>query len=115
MAYRLAGQTTEFCSCDAPCPCAFGQVPTGGRCRGLFSFDVQEGHLDGLSLAGTKFILAAMFSQVWTAGNFTAALILGANASQQQQDALTRIMTGELGGDAANLPGLIGDMKGWLH
>lgn len=112
MAYRLAGQSTEFCSCTAPCPCAFGQMPTGGRCRGLFSFDVQEGHLDGLSLAGTKFVLAATFGQVWTAGNFTAALILDANASQQQRDALTRIMTGKLGGDAATLAGLIGDMKG---
>ena len=113
MAYRLAGQNTEFCSCDVPCPCAFGQIPTGGRCRGIFCFDVKEGHLDGLSLAGTKFILAATFAnQVWTAGNLTAALILDANASEQQRDALGRILSGRLGGDAANLAGLIGDMKG---
>jgi hypothetical protein len=49
---------------------------------------------------------------VWTAGNLTAALVLDANASQKQRDALTRILTGQLGGDAANLSGLIGDMKG---
>ena len=113
MAYRLAGNNTEFCSCDVPCPCAFAQIPTGGRCQGLFCFDVQEGYLDGLSLAGTKFILALMFAnQAWTAGNLTAALILDANASQDQRDGLTRILTGQLGGDAANLAGLIGDMKG---
>jgi len=113
MAYRLAGQNTEFCSCDVPCPCAFGQIPTGGRCRGLFCFAVKEGQLDGLSLAGTTFILATDFAnQVWTAGNLTAALILDANASQQQRDALTRILTGQLGGDAANLTALVGDMKG---
>ncbi len=113
MAYRLAGHNTEFCSCDTPCPCAFGQVPTGGRCQGLFCFDVREGHLDGLNLSGIQFILASTFAnQVWTAGNLTAALILDAHASQEQRDALTRILTGQLGGDAANLAGLIGDMKG---
>ena len=89
------------------------QKRTGGRCRGLFCFDVQDGHLDGLSLAGTKFILALTFgNQVWTAGNLTAALILDANASQEQRDALTRILSGQLGGDAANVARLVGDMKG---
>lgn len=112
MAYRLAGQSTELCSCNTPCPCAFGQEPTGGRCEGIFAFDIQEGELDGMSLAGTKAILAAAFNGAWTGGNFTAALILDANASQEQRDALTRILSGQLGGDGANLAGLIGDMKG---
>ena len=68
--------------------------------------------MDGVSLAGTKAILAAAFDGPWTGGNFTAALILDANASDEQRDALTRILSGQLGGDAANLAGLIGDMKG---
>lgn len=112
MAYRLAGQSTELCSCNAPCPCAFGQEPTGGRCEGIFAFDFQEGELDGLDLAGTKAVLATTFNGAWTGGNFTAALILDANASEEQRDALTRILSGQLGGDAANLAGLIGDLKG---
>jgi len=112
MAYRIAGQSTELCSCDTPCPCAFGQEPSGGRCEGIFAFDIQEGQLDGVSLAGTKAIFAATFNGPWTGGNFTAALILDANASEQQRDALTRIYSGQLGGDAANLAGLVGEMKG---
>lgn len=112
MAYRLAGRSTEFCSCNTPCPCAFGQEPTGGTCRGIFCFEIKEGNLDDLDLSGTKAMLASIFSGPWTGGNFTAALVLDANASEQQRDALVKIYSGELGGDAANLAQLVGDMKG---
>ena len=112
MAYRLAGDNTELCSCDAPCPCAFGQSPTGGTCHGVFCIDIQEGDIDGVDVGGTHMILAAMFNGPWTGGNFTAAMILDANASEEQRAALTRAFSGELGGDAAELAGLIGDLKG---
>src|SRR3972149_7912464 len=112
MAYRIAGRATELCTCNAPCPCAFGQAPTGGKCNGLFVFEIKEGNADGVSLAGTKAILAGIFPGVWSKGNWTASLILDANASQQQRDALQRICTGQLKGDAAQLAALIGDFKG---
>jgi hypothetical protein len=112
MSYHLAGRSTEFCSCNAPCPCAFGQEPTGGTCEGIFCFDIQEGELDGVSLAGTKAALLSLFNGAWTGGNFTAALLLDENASVEQREALERIYTGQLGGDAAGLAQLIGDMKG---
>jgi hypothetical protein len=70
--------------------------------------------LDGLSLAETRAVLASAFDGAWTSGNFTSAWILDANASEAQRNALTRILSGELGGDAATLAGLIGDMKGVL-
>jgi hypothetical protein len=112
MAYHLSGRTTELCSCNTPCPCAFGQEPTGGTCAGIFCFDIQQGECDGVDLSGTKAVLAGMFSGVWTSGNFTAAMILDEHSSTEQRDALTRILSGQEGGDAAGLAGLIGDMKG---
>src|SRR5438128_3995425 len=112
MAYEISGTSTELCSCNAPCPCAFGQEPTGGKCAGIFAFDIQNGTCDGVNLAGTKAIFAASFKGVWTGGNFTAALILDANNSDDQRAALTKIFSGEAGGDAANLAALVGDMKG---
>jgi hypothetical protein len=112
VSYRVSGQSTEFCSCDAPCPCAFGQAPTGGTCKGIFCFHIEEGELDGLSLSGTTAVLVSTFDGPWTGGNFTAALVLDENASQEQRDALEQIYTGQLGGDAAGLAGLVGDMKG---
>ena len=112
MAYRIAGRATELCSCNAPCPCAFGQAPTGGRCQALMVFDVQEGNADGVSLAGTKAVLAAEFPGVWSKGNWTGALILDSKASQQQRDALQSILTGQMKGDAGQLAALIGNFKG---
>src|ERR1700676_1027269 len=88
MTYRLAGYNTEFCSCSTPCPCAFGQTPTGGKCAGIFAFDFEEGNVDGVDVSGTRAILAATFSGPWTGGNFTAALILDSNATEEQRNAL---------------------------
>jgi hypothetical protein len=112
MAYRLAGRSTELCSCNTPCPCAFGEEPTGGTCEGVFCFDIQEGEADGVDLSGTKALLATRFSGPWTGGNFTAALLLDENDSDEQRGVLERVLTGQLGGDAANLVNLVGDMKG---
>ena len=113
MRYRIAGRTTDLCSCQTPCPCAFGQTPTGGTCAGMFCFDIQEGEYEEVSLAGTRAIFANTFSGgPWMDGNFTAALILDANSTDEQREALTTIFSGKAGGDAANLAALVGDMKG---
>ena len=115
MAYTLSGRATEFCSCSTPCPCAFAQEPDNGRCTGVILMEFEDGQSDGISLAGTKAILVNTFTNVWTQGNLTAALILDSNASQDQRDALSRIMGGQEGGDAAGLAALISDFKGVLE
>jgi hypothetical protein len=113
MTYRLTGRATEFCSCSSPCPCAFGQEPDNGRCHGLFYLEVQEGEQDGVSLTGTKAVLADTFAPgPWTAGGFVGSIILDSNAGEEQRAALRRILTGEAGGDAAGVAALFADLKG---
>jgi len=113
MAYRIAGHSTEFCSCHATCPCAFGLGPDRGRCTGVFSFHIESGNANGVDLSNTYALLAASFGPApWTAGGFTAALVLDSNASKAQRDAITAILTGKMGGDAAGLAALISDFKG---
>jgi len=113
VAYRIKGHSTEFCSCHATCPCAFGQPPDRGKCTGVFSFHIESGEANGVSLKDTYAVLAASFGPApWTAGGFTAALVLDSNAPQAQRDAIKAILTGQMGGDAAGLAGLIGDLKG---
>ena len=113
MAYRITGHSTEFCSCHATCPCAFGLPPDRGRCTGVFSFHIESGQAGGVDLKDTYALLAASFGPApWTAGGFTAALILDSHASHAQRDALKQILTGKMGGDAAGLAALIGDLKG---
>src|SRR6476660_7578376 len=113
MAYRITGHSTEFCSCHATCPCAFGLPPDRGRCTGVFSFHVESGNADGVNLSETYAVLAASFGpSPWTAGGFTAALILDSNGTPAQREALKKIFTGQMGGDAAGLAALISDLKG---
>jgi hypothetical protein len=112
MAYRLAGRSVEFCSCQAPCPGAFGQEASWGHCEGLIAFSIEEGAVSGVDVAGTKAIMAGRFDGAWSSGNYTAALILDRRDNEYQRDALKQVFSGELGGDAAHLAGLIGDMRG---
>ena len=113
MAYRITGHSTEFCSCHATCLCAFGLAPDRGRCTGVFSFHIESGEADGVKLANTYAILCASFGpEPWTSGGFDAALILDSNGTLAQRDALKLILTGKMGGDAAGLAGLIGNLKG---
>jgi hypothetical protein len=79
----------------------------------MFCFDIQEGEYEDVSLAGTRAIFVDVFSGgPWMNGNFTAALILDANSTEEQREALSAIFSGKAGGDAADLAGLVGDMKG---
>jgi hypothetical protein len=74
---------------------------------------VQDGDQDGLSLNGTKAVIANTFAPgPWTAGGFVGSIILDSNASEEQRAALRRILTGEAGGDAAGLAALFADLKG---
>jgi hypothetical protein len=113
MAYRITGHSTEFCSCHATCPCAFGLPPDRGGCEGVFAFHIESGQANGVDLANTYAVLAASFGPgPWSDGGFKAALILDSNAKREQIDAIKQIFTGQLGGDAAGLAALIGDLKG---
>jgi hypothetical protein len=105
MGVRIAGRCTDLWSCHTPCPCAFGQTPTGGTCAEMFCFEIHDGEYENVSLAGTRAIFADVFSGgPWMDGNVTAALILDANSTEEQRDALTNISSSKAGGDAANWP-----------
>src|SRR5262249_56386216 len=80
---------------------------------GIFAFHIESGQANGVNLADTYAVLAASFGPgPWSDGGFKAALILDSNAKREQIDAIKQIFTGKLGGDAAGLAALIGDLKG---
>lgn len=110
MAYKISGVAIELCSCNTPCPCAFGQEPSKGYCQGFVLLDIHEGNLNNVKLDGTKAVMAVNLPGVWTAGNWKAAMILDAANSESQNDALKSIFGGQEGGDAANLAALVGEM-----
>jgi hypothetical protein len=56
VAWRIAGEFEEACSCAAACPCWFGSKPTRMKCGGGFAVFIEKGNygavaLDGLAVA----------------------------------------------------------------
>lgn len=56
VAWKIAGEFEEACSCDAACPCWFGSKPTRMKCGGGQALFIETGNygdvkLDGLAIA----------------------------------------------------------------
>jgi hypothetical protein len=114
MAYRIAGTYVATCDCQLLCPCPVDGPPTGenGECKGLLVFGVREGNLDDTDLSGTSFALWNHFPSNLTAGNWTVGVVVDEGASDEQAQALERIVSGQEGGPFGDFEPLIGEYKG---
>lgn len=99
MAWRLAGTYVAHCNCSRFCGCAWDQPPTGpdGTCRGIVVYHVAEGDLDDTDLSGVNFALFFRVAEHLSAG-FDMGLVVDEGASDDQADALRRIIEGTEGG-----------------
>ena len=48
--YHLKGHLLGACNCDWGCPCNFEQAPNYGSCEGVYLWQVDEGHYNGVDL-----------------------------------------------------------------
>ena len=114
MAWRMSGTYVANCHCQLICPCPVDAQPTGpdGTCRGLAVFHVREGNLDDTDLSGTTFAFANLFPSNLTAGNWKFGIIVDEAASDDQAQALERILHGEEGGPFADFAPLFGEWLG---
>jgi hypothetical protein len=105
MSWRIRGSYFESCNCDPICPCrridgAPGGRSTHGECLGVLSWLISDGAADGVDLAGLPVAMAIRYSDDEEGSPWTWVLYLDAGATADQRDALERIYTGSLGGDA---------------
>jgi len=114
VAYRIAGRYVAVCNCSLICPCPVDGPPTadGGECLGVAIFDIREGNLDGTDLAGVKFGLFNKFPSNLTSGNWTIGIVVDEQASDEQANAVERIISGQEGGPFGEFVPLIGEYKG---
>lgn len=105
MSWRIRGSYFESCNCEAICPCrkingVLGGRSTYGECLGVLSWMIEDGHEGDLSLDGLKVAFATRYHDDEQGSPWRFAMYVDAQADAAQRDALERIYTGRLGGDA---------------
>ncbi len=100
MAWRLSGTYVATCNCHLLCPCPVDSPPTSpdGECRGVGVFHVAEGNLDDTDLSDVNICLVNHFPSNLTSGNWQLGIVVDDGASDEQANALERILKGEEGG-----------------
>jgi len=114
--WEISGDYIESCNCDYLCPCIYTnpQGPaTHDNCVALMAFRVSEGRFDGVSLDAMKFAFVIRSGRVMADGNWVFASVIDETASDDQRDALSKIVGGEAGGVPSFIhDGLVSDYRG---
>ena len=108
MSYHLEGRLLEVCNCRVLCPCWIGEDPDFGTCDTIVAWRVDKGTVDGVNVGGNTIAAVAHVPGNILEGNWTAAIFVDENASEEQEKALLKVYTGQAGGPVAELAKLIG-------
>jgi hypothetical protein len=114
MSWNLRGRYVETCSCELMCPCAVSMDhgATNDFCRASLAFDIREGSVDGIDVAGRKIVMVIDTPKVMTEGNWRVGMFVDDQASDEQFTQLAQVFGGQLGGPMAGLGPLVGDLLG---
>ena len=118
--WKIEGDYFDGCNCKSICPCVFALDPTEGDCKGLAAWHIEKGHFtngtkndrkstntnnedannNSINLANLNVIVSVHApGNMLTGPKWKIALYLDEKANIDQKDALTRIFTGQVGGD----------------
>ena len=114
MAWRISGTYVANCSCNLICPCPVDGPPTSddGQCRGQLVFHIAEGRLDDIDLSGVNVGMVNLWPSNLTAGGWKLGIVVDEKASDEQANALERILKGDEGGPFADFAGLTDEWLG---
>lgn len=105
-AWQIRGQYLETCNCAYLCPCILTHSaarPTQGNCTVAMVFHVEQGRYGDVALDGLSFAVLARTPGPMREPNWSVGLIVDRQASPAQQEALTKIGSGEAGGPLAGI------------
>ncbi len=109
--YSLEGRLLEVCTCDAICPCWIGEDPDGGTCEGVVAWYVDRGTVRDADVSDRAVVAVVHLPGNALAGNWTAVVHVDDRCTDEQQQALLDVFTGQLGGPIADLAALIGEVR----
>jgi hypothetical protein len=110
MAYEIEGRLLEVCTCRVLCPCWVGEDPDGGVCDSILGWAVDKGTIEGIDVSGLVLALSVHIPGNVFKGNWTGVVYIDDRSTEEQQAALLKVFTGQLGGAIADLAGLIGEV-----
>jgi hypothetical protein len=108
--YQLEGRLLEVCTCEVICPCWVGEDPDGGTCDSSLAWHFDKGQIRGVDVSGLTLALAVHIPGNVLAGKWRAVVYMDEKATPQQEEALLKVYTGQLGGPVADLVQLIGEV-----
>src|SRR4051794_35440605 len=114
MAWNISGSYFETCSCDVVCPCtaSLSLSATRDRCNALLVFHVKSGDVNGVDVSGLSVAAIADTPKVMSEGNWRLGVVIDADASDEQAEALGGVFSGALGGPMEALGPLVGEQLG---
>lgn len=98
MPWRLVGEEIASCNCAWGCPGQFNALPTHGHCEALAAVQVREGHFGDTRLDGVQFARIFWFPGAVHEGNGIRQIIIDAQATAAQREALLALDGGAHGG-----------------
>ena len=111
MTYEIEGRLLEVCTCNVLCPCWVGEDPDYKTCDTTIAWGIERGSIEGVSVDGlTVAVSAHIPKNILTPKSWKAVVFVDERASADQEGALLRLFTGQLGGAVADLAGLIGEV-----
>ena len=110
MAYNLPGKLLEVCNCRVLCPCWVGEDPDFGTCDTIIAWNMESGEIDGVDISGRTIAAVAHVPGNILEGNWRAAVFIDDGATDEQQEKLLSVYTGQQGGPVAELAQLIGEV-----
>lgn len=96
--WQVSGTIVIACNCDWGCPCNFNARPSRGDCEGGWVWAIEHGHVRGVSVDGLHIAVYADWPGAIHEGGGRAICYLDERANDEQREALTGLLHGQLGG-----------------
>jgi hypothetical protein len=111
MAYEIEGRLLEVCTCNVLCPCWVGEDPDYKTCDTVIAWGIEKGTIEGVDVSGMIMAVSAHIPKnILIPKSWKAVVFVDDRSTPEQEAAMIRLFTGQLGGAVADLAGLIGEV-----
>lgn len=113
--WHIKGELMLSCNCTVFCPCVISlgkHPPTEGHCQTWGGIRIEDGRWGDIDLSGINLGLMIEIPGQMSRGNWSAGVFIDNVADVYQVKALTRIMSGQVGGPTRVLSILVSRFLG---